>query len=348
MAVTIRDVASAAGVSISTVSRALAAPEMVNEATRARVQSTADAMGYRPNRAARGLITGRTGNIGLVVPDLENPFFGSVSKGVQSRAREAGYAVFVADTDESPMMEAEAVRSLAKQVDGVVMCSARSSDDSVRRFAGEVPLVLINRRLDDIPSVTFDNGGGLRAVLRHLVALGHRRIAYAAGPVTSWSNRERSEVFAAFGRESADLELVEAGSFAPYFSGGIEAGDVVIASGVTAVIAFNDLMAVGLVDRLRQRGYSVPDDISVAGIDNVPVATHVWPNLTTVDFPRIAIGRASVDMLLDIVLGRVEGVHRVPDVAVELVIRQSTGVAPTTARALTQHQFRTEPTASRH
>jgi LacI family transcriptional regulator len=349
MAVTIRDVAKAAGVSISTVSRALAAPDKVNEATRIRVQSTADSMGYRPNRAARGLITGRTGNIGLVVPDLENPFFGSVSKGVQSRAREAGYAVFVADTDESPMMEAEAVRSLAKQVDGIVLCSARSTDDAVRRFAGEVPLVLVNRRLDDIPSVTFDNAGGLRAVLRHLVALGHRRIAYAAGPLTSWSNGERARMFATFADDASDLELVELGNFAPYFSGGIEAGDVVIASGVTAVVAFNDLMAVGLVDRLRQRGYSVPDDISVAGIDNVPVATHVWPNLTTIDFPRIAIGRSSVDMLLDIVMGRSEQVLAVPDVPVELVIRQSTGVPPATPRSAVTHHPRTDSiTASRH
>lgn len=331
MAVTIRDVAKAAGVSISTVSRALAAPEQVAEATRVHVQETARAMGYRPNRAARGLITGRTGSIGLVVPDLENPFFGSVCKGVQARARAAGYAVFIADTDEDPMVEAEVVRSLAKQVDGVILCSVRSTDADVRQFAAESPIVLVNRKLGTIPSITFDNGGGLRSVMAHLVALGHRKIAYAAGPVTSWSNSERTAAFRAFASESPDVDLVELGNFPPFFSGGIQAGDLAIASGATAVVAFNDLVAVGLIDRLRQRGLSAPRDISVAGFDNVPVSTLVWPNLTTVDFPRVQMGRASVDLLLDTVLERAGAGRVVPDIPVELIVRQSTGVAPVRA-----------------
>lgn len=328
MAVTIRDVAAAAGVSISTVSRALAAPEQVAEVTRLLVQQTAHTMGYRANRAARGLITGRTGSIGLVLPDLENPFFGSVCKGVQARARAAGYAVFIADTDEDPMVEAEAVRSLAKQVDGVILCSARSSDDEVARFAAESPIVLINRRLGDIPSITFDNGGGMRSVMAHLVALGHRRIAYAAGPVTSWSNSERTAAFRAFSAESPDLDLVELGNFPPVFSGGVHAGDLAIASGATAVVAFNDLVAVGIVDRLRQRGLQAPGDLSVAGFDNVSVSTLVWPNITTVDFPRVQMGRASVDLLLDSVLDRVGHARANLNLPVDLIVRQSTGVVP--------------------
>jgi DNA-binding LacI/PurR family transcriptional regulator len=326
MAVTIRDVAKAAGVSISTVSRALAAPEQVADATRTRVQDVARSMGYRPNRAASGLITGRTGSIGLVVPDLENPFFGSVCKGVQARARAAGYAVFIADTDEDPMVEAELVASLAKQVDGIILCSARGSDAAVAALAADGPMVLVNRRLAGIPSITFDNADGLRAVMDHLVALGHRRIAYAAGPANSWSNRERTEAFRGYRSQTHELDLIELGNFPPFFSGGTQAADLAIASGATAIVAFNDLVAVGLMDRLRQRGLRVPQEISVAGFDNVPVSTLVWPNLTTVDFPRIQMGRVSVDILLDIVLNEARLDHPVPDIPVSLVVRQSTGI----------------------
>jgi DNA-binding LacI/PurR family transcriptional regulator len=332
MAVTIRDVAREAGVSISTVSRALAAPEQVAEATRIHVQATAVRMGYHPNSNARSLITGRSGSIGLVVPDLENPFFGSVCKGVQARARVAGYTVFVADTDEEPGLEADIVRSLIKQVDGVILCSPRTTDQDIRQLADETPLVLANRFIDGIPSIIFDNGGGLVVVMRHLVALGHRRIAYAGGPLKSWSNGERATSFGKFGQENPDVELIELGNFPPYFSGGVQAADLAVATGATAVVAFNDIMALGIIDRLQQRGLSVPDDMSVTGFDNVAVSTYVRPNLTTVDLPRVQMGRMSVDALLDSVLDRRSPTApATQELAADLVIRQSSGVPPTSS-----------------
>lgn len=328
MAVTIRDVARAAGVSISTVSRALSSPDQVAEETRLRVEDAARTLSYRPNRAARGLITGRTGSIGLVVPDLENPFFGSICKGVQSRARAVGYAVFIGDTDEDPSVETEVVRSLLKQVDGLILCSARGSDQTLERLALECRVVLINRRVADLSSLSFDNGGGVRAVLRHLVALGHRRIAYAAGPSTSWSDGQRASAFRAFSAESPDLELIELGNFPPVFAGGVQAGDLAIASGATAVMAFNDLVAVGVLDRLRQRGVRVPHDISVTGFDDVPISSLASPTLTTVSFPRVQMGRASVDLLIDEVLGTASDVNVSREMSVALVVRESTGVVP--------------------
>ncbi|MBG6238524.1 DNA-binding LacI/PurR family transcriptional regulator [Mycetocola sp. CAN_C7] len=328
MSVTIRDIARASGVSISTVSRALAAPEKVAESTRLRVQEAARSMGYRPNRAARGLITGRTGSIGLVVPDLENPYFGAVCKGVQARARSAGYSVFIADTDEDADVEREAVSSLARQVDGVILCSARNTDAAVLALAADGPLVLVHREVDGIPSIAYDNAGGLRALMSHLVALGHRTIAYAGGPETSFSNRQRGNAFRAFTPPAAELELIDLGNFPPTFSGGVQSGDLAIASGATAVVAFNDLVAVGLIDRLTQRNVSVPGEISVAGFDNTPVSTLVRPHLTTIDSPRRQIGRASVDLLLDIVTGAEAGSRPTPDLGVELLVRGSTGVAP--------------------
>jgi DNA-binding LacI/PurR family transcriptional regulator len=329
MAVTIRDVAREAGVSISTVSRALASPEQVAEATRLHVQATAQRMGYRVNNNARSLITGRKRSFGLVVPDLENPFFGSVCKGVPARARAAGYAVFVADTDEDSTVEAEVVRSLTKQVDGVILCSPRAADEEILELSGETPLVLANRYLKSIPSITFDNGGGMRAVLKHLVALGHRTIAYAAGPERSWSNTERVEAFRDVASSDSSLELIELGNFAPFFSGGVHAGDLAIASGATAVVAYNDIMALGLIDRLRQRGLSAPFDMSVTGFDNVAVSTFVWPNLTTVDLPRVQMGRMSVDTLLDVLETGDLSTRPAIELPVELVVRQSTGVVGT-------------------
>lgn len=329
MAVTIRDVAREAGVSISTVSRALAAPERVAEPTRSSVQAIAARLGYRPNRNARGLITGRSGSIGLVVPDLENPFFGSVCKGVQARARAAGHSVFIADSDEDPSAEGEIVHGLIKQVDGVILCSPRTSDEEVRQLAAQTPLVLANRALDGVSSITFDNAGGTRVVLRHLVALGHRRIAYAGGPRRSWSNDQRSRAFAAFGEAHEGLELVDLGNFPPRFSGGVQAADLAVASGATALMAFNDIMALGVIDRLRQRGLVTPDDMTVTGFDNVAVATFVRPNLTTVDLPRVQMGRMSVDALLSIVAaGEAADVPAGQELGIDLVVRQSSAVPP--------------------
>ncbi len=331
MAVTIRDLARATGVSISTVSRVFTSPDKVAEPTRTVVQQAAQQMGYEPNRAARGLITGRTGCIGLVVPDLENPFFGSIGKGVQDRARALGYPVFIADSDEDPKLEAELVRSIAKQVDGVILCSARGSAESVKELALSTPMVLVNRVVDGVLSVSFDNAGGVNAIMRHLIALGHRRIAYVGGPVTSWSSGKRAHAFREFGAVTEGLTLLELGNFPPTVSGGVQAADLAIASDVTAVVAYNDLMAVGLIDLLGQRGLAVPDDISVASFDNAPVASMVRPALTSVDLPRVQAGRVSVDALLDALLGRNTDAPPPEDIAVELMVRQSTGVVPSKA-----------------
>lgn len=325
MAVNARDVARVAGVSVSTVSRALSRPDDVAPETREKVLATARGMGYRPNAAARSLITGLTGNIGLVVPDLENPFFASITKGVQSRARAAGYAVFIADSDEDPSLEAELARNLAKQVDGLVMCSPRAPEALVAELGRECTMVLVNRRCGDIPAVTVDNREGVRQALVHLRALGHREIAYAGGPAGSWSNGERLQAFLDVGAEHADTRLVDLGHFQPYVSGGVAAADVAIASGATAVLAYNDVVAFGLLERLRQRGVRVPDDMSVVGTDNIAVSSLTSPALTTVGLPLVSCGRAAVDLLLSLV--RDPGTPPVHhhDLTVQLVVRGSTG-----------------------
>lgn len=324
MAVTIKDVARVAGVSVATVTRALSTPEIVRPATRDRVREVAAGLGYRPNRAARGLITGRTGNLGLLVPDLGNPFFPGIVKGVQSRAHEADHAVFLADTDENPAAEAGLVRRLATQVDGVVACSPRMPDDELRSLAAEIPMVLIYRRIPGIPSVTAEFLDGARQAVSHLVALGHRRIAYVAGPRTSWANRERLRSLRTVAR-AAGADLVEVGNVMPRFEGGVSIADRVLASAVTAVIAYNDVVALGLLHRCAARGVAVPAGLSVLGFDDIPLASMVHPALTTVALPQGRAGRTGVDLLLHL-LER-PGPRRVVrrELPTHLMVRDSTG-----------------------
>ncbi len=331
MAPTIRDVASAAGVSQATVSRALSMPELVRPGTRARVEAAARRLGYRPNRAAQGLITGRTGNLGLIVPDLSNPFFASVVKGVQAAARAADYSVFIADTDEEPDAEVDLLRALAKQVDGLILCSPRAPDDELAAIGSDSTVVLMNRRSGDRPSVTVDNADGMRQAVDHLAALGHRRIAYVAGPRTSWSNNQRERGM----RQASDAggtDLVHIGYFPPQFEGGVAAADLALASGATAVIAYNDVVALGLMSRLGARGVSVPDGLSVIGCDDIGMSAMSHPALTTVAVPKRSAGRATVGLLLSM-LGpngsgpqNHESLHR--ELPTQLIVRDTTGVAP--------------------
>jgi DNA-binding LacI/PurR family transcriptional regulator len=326
VAATIRDVARAAGVSASTVSRALSSPEMVNAVTREKVRRAAERLGYHPNRAARGLITGRTGNLGLIVPDLSNPFFADVVKGAQARAREHDYALFIADTDEEPGVEADLVRALSKQVDGLVVCSPRMEEAALRELGAEATLVLMHRRVEDVPSVAVDNADGMRQALAHLAALGHHRVALAAGPRTSWSNGERVRGL----RDAATdlgLDLVEIGNFPPHPSGGVAAADLVLASKATAVVAYNDVVAIGLLNRLAARGIDVPSQLSVVGVDDIGMAQMTHPALTTVRIPKQESGRAAVNLLLAVLHHDESTTQR--QLPTQLIIRQSTGVAPT-------------------
>ena len=166
--ITVRDVAKALGVSPSTVSRALSSSALVAPRTRQQIIDKSREMGYTPNNAARGLVTGRKGTLGLVVPDLENPYFASVTKGVQARALTTGYSVFVADSDEDARLELELVRKLKPQVDGLILCSSRMPDADLASLVGDTPVLLINRRMEGLPHLTLDDEEIVRQALEHL------------------------------------------------------------------------------------------------------------------------------------------------------------------------------------
>jgi DNA-binding LacI/PurR family transcriptional regulator len=319
----IRDVALRAKVSTTTVSRAFSDPSLLNHDTLRRVQAVAEEMSYRPNRAARSLTTGKTGNVGVVVPDLGNPFFPAILKGVHARAREADYSVLLVDSDENPRLERQLVRAMIKQVDGVVLCSSRLTEQELVELRDEVTLVLINRRIRDTSAVLLDSADGMRQALEHLAALGHRKIGYLSGPAQSWSNSERRRGL----REAAantDLEIRELGLFQPRFEAGQAAADLVVAAGLTAVIAFNDLMALGVMSRLAGRGVRVPDDISVVGNDDIPMATMATPQLTTVAQPLESAGRAAMELLMEQIAGSDPAGTHEQMLEPQLIVRGST------------------------
>ncbi|HEX7490943.1 MAG TPA: LacI family DNA-binding transcriptional regulator [Candidatus Limnocylindrales bacterium] len=326
----IREVARRANVSPATVSRAFSEPGLVRQETLARVLAVAEELRYRPSRAARSLTTGKTGNIGVIVPDLGNPFFPAILKGAQARAREADHAVFLADSEENPRLEIELVRAMARQVDGVLICSSRLSEADLQQLLRDTTLVLLNRRVGGASSVQMDAVGGMRQAVEHLVALGHRRVAYVSGPRQSWSNRERRRGLRTSSRAKG-LEVVEFGPFAPHFEAGQQAADLAVAAEVTAVIAFNDLMALGVLSRLADRGIGVPEQISVVGFDDIPMASMATPHLTTVAVPLEQAGRVAIELLLEQLASPGSGTHE-QGLASQLIVRASTAPPQSDAR----------------
>ncbi|GAB2924269.1 LacI family DNA-binding transcriptional regulator [Streptomyces mayteni] len=332
MAVTIREVAQAAGVHVSTVSRTFSAPNLVNAETRERVIAAAEELGYRPNQAARALTTGRTNNLGLIVADIANPFFPPLIKAAQSYARVRGYQVFVADTDEDPRVEEELIATLARQVDGVLLVSPRLSNTAIARLGADLPFAVVNRRVKGLPAVLMDVGSGAGAAVDHLASLGHRRLVVLGGPRGSWTSGQiRRAAGAAAERHGVDLTYH--GPNAPTEHGGFRAAAAVLAVGATGVIAYNDLVAIGAIEGLAEEGAEVPRDVSVVGVDDTVAGRLNRPKLTTIAMPTQTAGRSAVDLLLQAIdeagagAGEVRGVAQMI-LETGLVVRDSTGAVP--------------------
>jgi DNA-binding LacI/PurR family transcriptional regulator len=314
--VTILDVAARAGVHPATVSRAMSRPEKVAPATRRRVEDAVAKLGFVPNRAARGLITGRTGNIAVIVPDITNPYFASMVRAVERTARESDLQVLLADTSERAAEEVRAVRTLAHDVDGFVVLSPRRLHRELDAL-GAKPAVFVNRPVKGHASVLLRSAPAVNDALLHLAALGHHRLVFMGGPAGSWAAGERRAAVRKVG-PSAGLEVLNVHTAAPTFEAAAEAVAEVVASGVTAVIAFNDQMALGVVAGLGRLGIAVPGDVSVVGFDDVPMAAMVAPPLTTIGLPTQDAGVSAVGLLAERELSTVE-------LFGQLVVRESTG-----------------------
>lgn len=294
---TLRDVAEQAGVSVATVSRALSRPEMVSDEARDRIQEISLQLGYRPSHEARGVAPGSAGTLGVIVPDLLNPFYPALLKGAQARAREHGVHLLLADAEEAPDGELPLVQTLAPQVDGILLCSSRMSESDLEAAAGLTRLCLVNRHHRDLAAVSFDALSGVRSAARHLAALGHRRIGYVGGPRASRSEGERRDALRQVGAELS-VEIVDVGHFRPSIQGGGSAAEPLLLHELGAALVYNDVMALGLISGLRALGFSVPEDISVVGWDDIEYAVVSSPALSTVRVPRHRIGALGIDALV--------------------------------------------------
>jgi LacI family transcriptional regulator len=318
--VTILDVAARAGVHAGTVSRALSQPQRVAPATRLRVEAAVRELGFVPNRAARGLITGKTGVAAVIVPDITNPHFGSLVRGVEKAARSADLQVLLVDTGEHADEELEAARALTHDIDLFVLLSPRRLH---RRLdvLGDTPAVFVNRPVRGHGCVLLRTAPAVADGMRHLVAAGHERVAYLCGPSGSWSAGERRTAVRRTGAETG-VEIVELAVHTPTFEAAAACTQAVLQTGATAVMAFNDQMALGIIASLTERGVAVPGEISVIGCDDVPMAAMVAPALTTIAMPTEAAGAAAVELFRS-------GASRA-SLDGSLVVRRSTG--PVTPR----------------
>ncbi|HUX71205.1 MAG TPA: LacI family DNA-binding transcriptional regulator [Cellulomonadaceae bacterium] len=320
MAALLTDVAKRAGVSLATASRAFGEPDRVAAATRDRVLAAAAALGYvAPSNTA-----GRT--FGVIVPDISNAVFAALVKSIQSQAWHGRHRMLLSDTNEEASRERELL-TMSRGVDGVILCSPRLPAREIRELVGSTPMVVINREVDATTSLLLEADQGLRQAVEHLAALGHRVIAYVNGPASSWANdaRRRSIEQAA---SSCGVEVVAVGNQAATVHGGLAAAASVAATPATAVIAYNDLVALGLRSGLRHLNIDCPGDMSVVGIDDLDVAAASEPELTSV---RIAIehgGSLGLELLLERISGRppAQAVIRLES---QLIVRRSTAIART-------------------
>lgn len=324
--VTIYDVAADVGVSPSTVSRAFARPGRVSSETARRIHEAAERLGYRRDRPHRLRTESRTRVIALAVSDITNPFYFGIIRGAEKAAADNDFTLMVADARESAEEERRMLDRHLPQVDGLLVTSSRLSDTELRGLARKVPVVVLNRLVSGLPSVHPDNARGVRRAIEHLAALGHTRIGYVAGPEASWADGARWRAV----REAChELSLtdVRVGPVRPTLAGGRSAAAEVLDRRLTAVLGYNDLVAVGLLRELVARGLDVPGEVSVVGFDNTLAAQLVSPGLTTVGQPVIQLGETAARQVIALIGGATSR-QLTSVLPVELVVRESTGPAP--------------------
>jgi LacI family transcriptional regulator len=325
VAATIADVAARSGVSTATVSRILSGSAPARPETRARVLEAARELGYRPSGVARALKRRETRTLGLVVTDITNPFYPQIVRAAEIAAHERGYGLVLANGEDDAVRELQHLELLVeRRVDGIVIASSHlTRHHSARLDEITVPIVLVNDPIADSsrPAITADHRLGTRLATEHLLELGHRRIGHISAPpehvAAGLRQRGVSDAMRAVG-----TPLVVEGDGG--VAGGAAAVPALLEAGITAVVAYNDLTAIGALGALHERGARVPHDVSLVGFDDIPMAAWTDPPLTTVRQDTEALGRWAVERIIR----ELAGEAAVPDhVLVEpgLVIRQSTG-----------------------
>lgn len=325
--VTIGDIAERAGVAASTVSRALSNPDRVNVRTREKIQKIAAELGYIPSTLARNLRMGSTGTIAVLVPDVSSPVSFQIVRGTQNQIKAKGYTQVLINTEQAEDFELDVLKKLRRSADGTILGSSSLTDDQLAQLAGLQPLVTINRPTAGVPTVLIDTATAMTEAVGHLAAFGHKSVVYVSGPEGSWSNQQRWQAIASAAGE-AGMKAIRIGPYPGDKRSGAAAADEALAHETTSIIAFNDMLAIGILQRLGGLRIPVPGALSVIGCDDVMGADFCNPPLTTIACPIEQAGQMAVTMLLDR-LGAGAGTQK-PYTATlpsELVVRASTGPA---------------------
>lgn len=332
MPVTIKDIARAAGVSHTTVSRALQDNSAISAETTARIKKLAQEMGYTPSAVAQSLLSQRTLTIGMVVTTIADPFIIQLMDGVEQVAKAAGYSVFLSTSHNDPEQEIAVVDTFQRRrVDGIIVTSSRvGSVYSSRLDKIQVPIVLINNQEegDFLHTVAVDDVQGAQLAVEHLLGQGHVQIAYVGAPNRPKSNRRRLAGYEAALRQAGvylNPEFVLAAEAGNDLERGQEALDLLLTVGATAVFCYNDITAIGLVMAAAEQGITIPQELSVVGFDDIEPASYVTPSLTTIRQPRSKLGQLAMQMVLDLLH---EQEVQDQSLACELIVRQSTGPVP--------------------
>ncbi len=327
---TSHDVAKKAGVSVATVSRVLNGSPLVTESARRKVLRAIKELNYQPNRAAQRLRAGRSHVIGLIISDIQNPFFTSVVRGIEDVAYQQGYSLVLCNSDEDPEKEKLYLNVMrSEEVAGVILASASEANPQVDDLiAHNIPVVAIDRQIDDRPidSVLAANIDGARAAVSHLIEQGHRRIGFIGLPLTRTPGKERYE---GYQRALRDHQLPVSPEYvriadAKQPGGYASTRDLLTQQAyVTALFVANNLMTLGALDAIRERGLKIPDDISIIGFDDMPWANLLQPPLTAIAQPTYELGRHAAELLLSRLKERNQPVVH-EHLETQLIVRGST------------------------
>ena len=328
--VTIKDVAREAGVSVATVSRVWNEAAFVSAETRQRVAAVATRLGYSPHGAARSLITRTTHALGVLLPDLYGEFFSEIIRGIDHTAQAAGYHILVSSSHESKDEIDAALRSMRGRVDGMIIMSPDlEARRTLHALQGSFPVVLLNGGAETkaFDTITIENHEGAREMVRHLVARGHTRIAMIGGPERNYDAAERLRGYYTALTESGiehEASLVVPGDFSELSGHSAVSQLLELEPRPTAIFAANDSMAIGALSALREKGLCVPDDMAVAGFDDIPLARYMNPPLSTVHVDISQLGERAAALLLTS-LRKDNGPHQQLQLPTTLVIRASCG-----------------------
>jgi DNA-binding LacI/PurR family transcriptional regulator len=339
LSISIKDIARAANVSHSTVSRALSNSSLVNSETAEKIKRIARESNFRVSAVGRSLATGRTNSIGVVVTTIADPFVAEVVTAVEDTANARRYSVILASSKSDPEREMKVVQSFEeRRVDGILVVGSRVGSVYIPVLSEmKIPIVLINSQHpgEFIYSVTIDNAGGGRAATRFLIQLGHKRIAYIGDRAGAQCTTTRLAGYQQ-ALEKAGIpfrpELIARGDSSP--EGGLQVTEQLLslAHPPTAIFCYNDMMAVGALNAVHQRRLRVPEDISIIGFDDVAIASYTFPPLTTVRQPKHEMGRMATEILLNLLAGSKSETSR--SVQGELIVRESTAPPPAQAAVL--------------